>query len=350
MTNRLLKGLAVAAGTGLAVGFTSGRARAGAIRYRAGRLNGRANAAPAEFAAKNYPNGTPSNGTPLNNASADSAPEEFLDIEPLLDRIERLEVRVDEISQQASAEHVAGPSVASVSPASNNATDSALASYAESIADLERRVEQNTRELDLLRRSIAEAEARMTESVTSVERRLEQTRRELPAIIEPLVTARIGDLQTRFTAEIEKSHRRTLEVFERALDEKISSRIGAIEKAIADQAGSIEALSTRSAETDNNLQRLVTAIERLCERAQLFPSAAEQQPTRTAFALQLNDAMQGNPAVPVLRTEEPATPEVPAPAFTVLGGKPQPRPKKSRFLFRNLVVAGFGLLASRFLR
>jgi len=338
MANRLLKGLAVAAGTGLAMGFTSGRARVGSVRYRTGDLNSHAGAVSAPATSPDH--------AALDHTTRDGDDEEFLDIEPLLDRVERLEARVDQIAGQH-----AGPAPAPVS-------DRPLAAYAESIADLERRVEQNTRELELLRKSITEAEARMTESVTSVERKLEQTREELPAIIEPQIDARLAELQTRFTAEIERSHRRTLEVFEHALDEKISSRIGAIEKALSEQAGSIEALSTRAAETDNNLQRLVTAIEKLCERAQLIPSGGDQrieQPVapaplprqthvegRSAFESRFTEAMKGNPVVPVLRTEEPETPQVPPPAFAA--------PKKSRFLFRNLIVAGFGFLASRFLR
>jgi uncharacterized coiled-coil protein SlyX len=232
--------------------------------------------------------------------------------------------------------------------------------YAVSVADLDRRVEENTRELALLRESITGAEQRMNEAVASVERKVEQTREEMPAFVEQHVAARIDDLQTRFTLEIEQAHQRTLETFERAIDQKIASRIGSIEKALGEQAGSIEALSKRAAETDNNLQRLVAAIERLCERAQLIPPAPElnvargpiqppaQHEARLPFEAQLNDAMGRAPVVPVLRNEEPA-PEVQVapPAFPVN----EPRaPKKSRFLFRSLLAAGFSLLASRFLR
>ena len=70
--------------------------------------------------------------------------------------------------------------------------------------------------------------------------------------------------------------------------------------------------------------------------------------TRVPFEAQLHDAMRREPVVPVLRTSEPvAEASVSAPAFT--GGETQPA-KKSRFLFRNLIVAGFSVLASRWLR
>ena len=91
--------------------------------------------------------------------------------------------------------------------------------------------------------------------------------------VERQLAARISDLESRLEREIEQAQQRTLETFERAIDEKIASRIGSMEKALADGAGSIAALGVPTAETDNDLQRLVTAIERLCERAQLIPLA-----------------------------------------------------------------------------
>lgn len=317
MANRILKGLAIAAGTGLAMGFTTTRSRV----------------SPGRRFVHTHP-------LPPATSSSESAPilsaedGEFLDIEPLLDRVERLEARVEALGPPTPSSR-AVPAVPAGVPGD----------YAAAIADLERRVEENTRELALLREHVTGAERRVSESVASVQRNVERTRGEIPAIVERHVSVRIDDLQKRFAAEIEQSHRRTVEMFERAIDEKISSRIGSIERSLAEQAGSIEALSARSTETDNNLQRLVTAIEKLCERAQLFPPAAEQ---RLPFESQMHDAMNREPVVPVLRTEEPV-PEVrvPAPAFT---GSEASAPKKSRFLFRNLIVAGFSLLASRLFR
>jgi uncharacterized coiled-coil protein SlyX len=314
MANRILKGLAIAAGTGLAMGFTTTRFRV----------------SPGQRFVHTHP-------LPPATSSFESAPilpaedGEFLDIEPLLDRLERLEARVEALEQPT--------------PSSRAVPAGVPGDYAAAIADLERRVEENTRELALLREHVTEAERRVSESVASVQRNVERTRGEIPAIVERHVSVRIDDLQKRFASEIEQSHQRTVEMFDRAIDEKISSRIGSIERSLAEQAGSIEALSARSIETDNNLQRLVTAIEKLCERTQLFPPAAEQ---RLPFESQMHDAMNREPVVPVLRTEEPV-PEVrvPAPPFT---GSEASAPKKSRFLFRNLIVAGFSLLASRLFR
>jgi hypothetical protein len=322
MANGILKGLAVAAGTGLAMGLTSGHGRVRPVARR--------------------PDSEPE--VRAHAATPASEPDdEFLNVEPLLDRLELLEARVESMElQPRAAEPVAG----------NTVLFSGTNDYSVLLADLDRRVEENTRDLALLRKSITEAEQRLSESVQSVERKVAQTREEMPAFVERHVAARISDLQSRLEREIGQAQQRTLETFERAIDEKIASRIGSMEKALANQAGSIAALGVRTAETDNNLQRLVTAIERLCERAQLIPAAPEQRPTqyesRLPFESELNDAMGREPVVPVLRTaEREAEDQVAVPAFMA---KEPPAPKKSRFLFRNLLVAAFGFLASRFVR
>ena len=329
------------AGTGIAMGFTAGRSRA-----RPGRERATPDSAPS-YSKTSFSETAPDESNEV---------EEFLNIEPLLDRLERVEARIESISRPEERAAAAIPA------------DSG--NYFSLLADLDRRVEENTRELELLRERVTEAERSVNASVAAVQLKVEETRAELPDLVERNVSARFDDLRSRFAAETEQSHQRVLASFEEAIGEKISLRIGAIEKALADQAGSIESLRVRATETDNNLQRLVIAIEKLCERAQLIAPAAEPQVARTpiprsnpydiarqAFETQFDDAMRRDPVKPVIVQEDrPKEPgpgsvkvlapdgEVPAPAFAAKA------PKKSRFLFRNLIVAGFGLLASRFLR
>ena len=174
--------------------------------------------------------GEPEVSTPRCCYSASEPDDEFLNIEPLLDRLERLEARVESMEfRPRAAEPVAG----------NAVLFSETSEYGALLADLDRRVEENTRELALLRKSINEAEQRLGESVESVERRVAQTREEMPVFVERQLAARISDLESRLNREIEQAQQRTLETFERAIDEKITSRIGSMEKALADQAGSI---------------------------------------------------------------------------------------------------------------
>lgn len=241
-----------------------------------------------------------------HSVSAESLNDDVLDIEPLLDRIERLEARLE----------------------SGGASQSSLDQYASALADLERRIDENSREVALLRGEIVAAERRMAESAAAV-------RAEIPAIVEQQVSVRIDALEARFTEEIAQSQKQAIETFERSIDEKISSRIGAIEKTLAGQSESIDALREHTAETDRNLQRLVVAIEKLCERAQLIPAEP------SSFETHMNDAMQREPVTQVLRTEEPA---YEPPAFT--GGAE----KRSRFSIFSVVVAGLGIALARIFR
>ena len=229
MANGILKGLAVAAGTGLAMGFASAKTTGRTRLILAPRPN---HYAPDPLSDSVAP-----------QAETAEPEDEFLNIEPLLDRVERLEERVEALLQ-APTSVPAGPS----------------GDYAAALDDLEWRLDENARELALLRERIEEAERRAADSAASIRRSVEETRAEIPVLIEQHVEARFDSLRNHFADEIEQSHHRMLETFERAIDEKISSRIGSIERTLAEQAGSIEAFTPRSKETHNNLQRLVSAI------------------------------------------------------------------------------------------
>ena len=372
MANGILKGLAVAAGTGLAMGFasakTTGRTRLvlapRPIHYSPNPLSDSSASHHVPTGPHDVPTGP--HDVPGEPRDVPGEPEdEFLNIEPLLDRVERLEELVESLlrapaaAPRASAPVVAAsapvvaasaPVVAAPAPATAPATAVPSSDYAAALDDLERRLDENARELALLRERIEEAERRAADSAAATRRSVEETRAEIPALIERHVEARLDNLRNHFADEIEQSHHRMLETFERAIDEKISSRIGSIERTLAEQAGSIEALTVRSTETDNNLQRLVSAIEKLCERAQwtAAPDQNARQQEGGAFESHFRDAMGRDPVVPVVRKEDPAvTAQVQAPAFTGIG---DPAQKKPRFLFRNLIVAGFSVLASRLFR
>jgi uncharacterized coiled-coil protein SlyX len=176
------------------------------------------------------------------------ADDELLNIEPLLDRLERLETQVESIVRQPPAE----------------------------------------------------------------------ARDEIPDIVQQHAAARIDDLRDRFAAELEQ----------------LSSRVGSLEQAMVEQAGSIEALGARAAETDNNLRRLVVAVEKLCERAQPAALAPEQaRVNETPFESQLRDAIEREPVVSAPGAENRgAEVDALARALAAAASK-QAQPKKSRFPF-----------------
>src|SRR6185437_4887112 len=160
MANVILRGLAIAAGTGLAMGLTSSRTRTisgpRAVRYR-----------PAIA----LPPPPPADPLPLTTR------DELLDIEPLLDRVERLEDAVEGMKRAPAA---------------------VPADFAAAVANLERRIDEQTRDLALLRQQVESAERRAMESVGAVQRDVEKTRAEIPEIVERSVAARTDNLRSRF--------------------------------------------------------------------------------------------------------------------------------------------------------
>lgn len=265
--------------------------------------------------------------------------DDVLNIEPLLDRLELLEGRMEWLGRVEAKIDALSRAPRIVAAPENLRPDAEIASHAAQLAELTRRVEVQARELSELR---AAASAKST-----------PTPGEVSALVERLVSERFAVLRVHNAEDIARS-----------VEEGVATRIGSVERAAAGQSESIEALRVKSAETDANLQRLVSAIEKLCERAQLIaplPEAPRFGPVPPAvfappprFESQLQDAMRREPVVPKIRTEEPRaeelqkeTPlpaaepvtevknvevEIPAPSF--LATVPPPA-KKSRFLFRN---------------
>jgi uncharacterized coiled-coil protein SlyX len=124
-----------------------------------------------------------------------------IDIEPLLDRLEKIERRLE------TAKAAPAPVVA--------------------VTELTRRIDAQDAEIERLR---------------------------------GMVDSSAVEIQSRLEAEMDRR--------ERDVEFRISERIAALERVASDQSASIEALRVRAQDTDTNLQRLIVAIERLCERTQ----------------------------------------------------------------------------------
>jgi hypothetical protein len=192
MAGKILRGLAVVAGTGLAIGFGSKR-RTQAIS--------------------------------MNDSS-----ENILAIEPLLDRLDRIESRMSAVETR---------------PVKN--------------------------------------------SEASIEALQAQVARELPAMLESLLGPQVDDVRARLQAEMRESVQAALASYEQTLDDKISLRTVALEKALIEQSAIVTTLSQRAIEAEENFQRLIAAVERLCERKDR-PAALD-----LPFERQLSEAFQRLP-------------------------------------------------------
>jgi len=152
--------------------------------------------------------------SPDDNARADNAQA----LEPLLERLDRIESRIG------------------------------------AVEDSDRSV---TTELGMR----IERQAKMIETLKV---QLSGTRQSLESTLETTIGPRIDDLRARLRAEVLESVNSALETFERMIDAKVSLRVSTIEKALVEQSSSIRDLSQRTVASEANLQRLISAVERLC--------------------------------------------------------------------------------------
>jgi hypothetical protein len=124
MFGKIFKGIAVAVGVGFAVGVMAGKRSRG------------------DYSARN---------------TSKASPESFPLSKPVLDRLERIESRI------AAGE--AGPS------------------HSESIAELDARVERQSRELESLRMRVEEHRQEVTSDLGAIEKRLAEVATGVPALI-----------------------------------------------------------------------------------------------------------------------------------------------------------------------
>jgi hypothetical protein len=95
------------------------------------------------------------------------------------------------------------------------------------------------------------------------------------------------------------------QVVDSVIGSKVSLRISTLEKALTDQSAVVTALSRRAVEAEENFQRLISAVERLCERTE--PAAGSQS---TPFETQLTEAFQRQPATSPLPDDSGFRPRI----------------------------------------
>jgi hypothetical protein len=152
-------------------------------------------------------------------------------LEPLLERLERIEARIGAVE---------------------DSDDSAT-------AELGLRIERQAKMIETLKVQLS------------------GTRQSLESTLETTIGPRIDDLRARLRAEVLESVNSALATFERMIDAKVSLRISTIERALMEQSSSIRDLSQRTSASESNLQRLIAAVERLCAQKDGQPLASPEQ-------------------------------------------------------------------------
>jgi hypothetical protein len=204
MANRLLRYLAVKVGAGLAIGLTR----------------------------------TPPMRQPRRQAAQ---------LKPILTRIQEIESRVRRVE-------LAPPPKFDVSGEEIAALGTLVSSHKEDIADLHE--------------AILRAEHRNAEQVEAFEQKVALVEQLLPAHIDACVDAKMAELEQRVRDEFQEIHYRTVAAFDASIESRLVGRITALETTLVEQSQALVSLREKSLKTDDNLQRLLAAVEKLCARAE----------------------------------------------------------------------------------
>lgn len=169
-------------------------------------------------------------------------------------------------------------------------------------ADFEQRLRAQESDLRAIRVDVDEADRRIGAQMEFVERRMREIKEEIPSVVEARLNSHMAEMQARLESQIERRYLDSVARLEQTIDQKLSDRISSLERTLLEQSLSIGTLRERAETTEQNLQRLITAVERLCERAQPAPAST--------FQAELDHAMRNpNPEtfVPRFAREAEAT-------------------------------------------
>lgn len=169
--------------------------------------------------------------------------EEILRLAPLLDRIDGIESRMAHLESRPGAE-------------------TSLAA----LTRLDLRVQLQAREVETLRLQINETTRRATAEQAFMKQRFAEVAAQIPAAVETAVVPRVDDLRVRLQSEMQQTLARTLGSLERSIAKKVGERISALERTLNEQSVAISCLARRAADEEAALKRLISAVERLCDR------------------------------------------------------------------------------------
>lgn len=174
---------------------------------------------------------------------------------------------------------------------------SAIEARPPAVAELETRVEQQVQEL---RQQMDEHRQRIAGELAAIEKRFADVTKAIPGVLESIIVPRVEDLRAHLKAETQQSVNASLTRFERAIDDKVSERINNLERTLLDQSSIVTSLSQRAVETDMNIQRLISAVERLVDRPTSPLAPVRQEPSRLdlPFQKELKEALNRQQEIP----------------------------------------------------
>jgi hypothetical protein len=121
---------------------------------------------------------------------------------------------------------------------------------------------QRSAELAEIKVMIEALDQRSKEMMTTVNHRIDDLQNHLPRFIDVKVTSRLREVEERLRTEFQDEQSKTLDAFLKTLEQKVLPRIALIEDAVGSQGVEIGQIRKRIEKTDETLDRVLERIEK----------------------------------------------------------------------------------------
>ena len=124
---------------------------------------------------------------------------------------------------------------------------------------------ERSAELAELRVMINAIDQRGNEMLSTVNQRIDELQNHLPRFIDIKVTSRMREVEDRLRTEFQDEQSKTLDAFLRTLDQKVLPRIALVEEAVGAQGAEVGMMRQRIEKTDETLDRVLERIEKVVD-------------------------------------------------------------------------------------
>ena len=139
---------------------------------------------------------------------------------------------------------------------------------------------QRSAELAEIKGMIDKLDQRSSEMMTTVNQRIDDLQSHLPRFIEVKVTSRIREVEERLRSEFQDEQSKTLDAFLRRLEHTVLPRLNSVEDAVGSQGAEIGLMRHRIEKTDKTLDRVLERIEQVVDSlSSPFPEYANSHVT-----------------------------------------------------------------------
>jgi len=118
-------------------------------------------------------------------------------------------------------------------------------------------------EIKALREELARAEQRGSKQLALFTEALTRLRNQIPELVEDAIATRFADIEDRFFSQIRQIHQHSADSFMQSTHARVGTKVAAVEATMAEQSIAMAHLKESSLETDRNLQRMLTGLDRL---------------------------------------------------------------------------------------